>query len=76
MEFFVAAPEGLPAGFAVVLAEEEAAEASELANEFADGQRRVGGAFAGLAEQADPLDRGDLVGGFVGGLLRGGAQLS
>ena len=75
MEFFVAAPEGLPAGFAVVFAEEEAAEAGELADEFADGQRGIGGALAGLAEQADPFHRGDLFGGFVRGLLRGGAEL-
>ena len=41
MEFFVASPDRLPAGFAVVFSREEAAECRQFAKEVVDRQLRL-----------------------------------
>ena len=64
-EGFEAAPDGLPAGFAIALAAQEAAQAGEGAEEVADGVEGAG-ASEDLAEAIGPARWHDFRGGAIG----------
>ena len=65
-EFVEAAPVGEPTGVAVVLAQQAAAEAGEVADEVSDGGQL---SLAERAEHFPPDRRDDSRGGEVGGAL-------
>ena len=63
LQFLVAAPDGLPAGFAIVRSTEESAEFRQLAPELVHGEFNLFQSRAHFLEDFDPHGR-NAIGGF------------